>query len=81
MSKSELKTTFTNLSRRTWSEEECRIMVNAALLKLVDDAGGVITISMSDVFRVAENGKGTLAMAMSDDDKILTLTRIHADVG
>jgi hypothetical protein len=79
MSKSELKTKFTNLSRRTWGEEECRIMVNAALLKLVDDAGGVITLSMSDVFRVAQNGKGTLAMAMSDDDEILTLTRIHAD--
>lgn len=79
MSQSEVKTTFTNLSRRSWGEEECRIMVNAALLKLIDDAGGVITLTMSDVFRVAENGKGTLAMAMSDDDKILTLTRIRAD--
>lgn len=79
MNNSELKTTFTNRSRRLWGEEECRIMVNAALLKLVDDAGGVITISMSDLFRVAENGKGTLAMAVSDDDKIFTLTRIKAD--
>ena len=68
---------FTNLSKkRLWSEEECRVMVNAALLKLIDDAGGVITISVSDLFRVAQNGKGTLAMSMSDDDKILTLTRI-----
>lgn len=55
-------------------------MINAALLKLVDDAGGVITISVADLFRVAQNGKGTLAMAMSDDDKILTLTRIRSDV-
>ncbi len=79
MSKSEVKSTFTNLSRRIWGEEECRIMINAALLKLIDDAGGVITISVSDLFRVAQNGKGTLAMAMSDDDKVLTLTRIKAD--
>ena len=81
MSNLEPKTTFTNRSRRTWGEEECRIIINAALLKLVDDAGGVITMSMSDVFRVAQNGKGTLAMAMSDDDKVLTLTRLRADVG
>ena len=34
-------TTFTNRSRyRTWDEEECRLMINAALLKLIDDAGG-----------------------------------------
>jgi hypothetical protein len=66
--------TFTNLSRRVWSEEECRVMINAALCKLIDDAGGVISISISDLFKVAP--MGTLAMAVSDDDKILTLTRI-----
>jgi hypothetical protein len=66
--------TFTNKSKRNWSEEECRIFINAALCKLVDDAGGVITISVSDLFRVAP--MGTLAMALSDDDRILTLTRI-----
>jgi hypothetical protein len=68
--------TFTNHSKRLWSEDECRIMVNAALLKLIDDAGGLITIATDELFRVAQNGKGTLAMSMSDDDKILTLTRI-----
>jgi hypothetical protein len=52
-------------------------MINAALCKLVDDAGGVITISVSDLFKVAP--MGTLAMALSDDDKILTLTRIRKD--
>ena len=26
----DIKTTFTNYSRRLWSEEECRIMVNAS---------------------------------------------------
>ena len=76
MSKSEVKTTFTNLSRRQWSEEECRIVINAALMKLIADAGGTITMSMADVFAVCGNGQGTLAMSMSDDDKILTLTRL-----
>jgi len=69
-----LAMTFINKSRRLWSEEECRIMINAALLKLIDDAGGSISISVSDLFRVAP--LGSLAMAVSDDDKILTLTRI-----
>jgi hypothetical protein len=68
---------FKNLSRRTWSEEECRVMINAALCKLIDDAGGVITISVADLFRVAP--MGTLAMALSDDDKVLTLTRMKED--
>lgn len=66
--------TFANRSKRQWSEEECRVMINAALCKLIDDAGGVISISISDLFKVAP--MGTLAMAVSDDDKILTLTRI-----
>jgi len=75
--KPEIKTTFTNHSSRIWSEEEARVMVNAALAKLIDDAGGVITISVKDLFRVAP--MRTLAMALSDDDKILTLTRIPRD--
>jgi len=80
MNNSEAKSSFTNLSkRRQWSEEECRVMVNAALLKLIDDAGGVITVSTSELLRVAQNGKGTLAMSMSDDDKILTLTRLKVE--
>jgi hypothetical protein len=70
----DFKTTFTNHSRRLWSEDECRIMVNAAIAKLLDDAGGLITIAVTDMFRCAE--KGTLAMSLSDDDKILTLTRV-----
>jgi hypothetical protein len=66
--------TFSNLSKRQWSEDECRVMINAALCKLIDDAGGVISISIADLFRVVP--MGTLAMAVDDDDKILTLTRI-----
>lgn len=49
-------------------------MVNAALCKLVEDAGGTISISVSELFRIAP--LGTLAMSLSDDDKILMLTRI-----
>ncbi|MDE2102770.1 MAG: hypothetical protein KGL39_36335 [Patescibacteria group bacterium] len=59
---------------RMWSEEECRVMINASLCKLIDDAGGLMTIAVSDMFRVAQ--KGTLAMSLSDDDKVLTLTRV-----
>ena len=44
----DLRTTFTNHSRRLWSEEECRIMVNASLAKLIDDAGGLLTISVAE---------------------------------
>jgi len=69
--------TFSNLSKRQWDEEECRVMINAALCKLIDDAGGVISISISDLFKVAP--MGTLAMAVSDDDKMLTLTRIKEE--
>ena len=70
----DFKTTFTNHSRRLWSEEECRIMVNASIAKMIDDAGGVLTIAVTDMFKAAQ--KGTLAMSLSDDDKILTLTRV-----
>jgi len=70
----DLKTTFTNHSRRFWSEEECRIMVNASLAKLIDDAGGSLTISVADMFRCAQ--KGMLVMVLSDDYKVLTLTRV-----
>jgi hypothetical protein len=70
--------TFRNLSKkRLWSEDECRVMINAALCKLIDDAGGVIHIAIADLFKVAP--MGTLAMAVDDDDKILTLTRIKEE--
>jgi hypothetical protein len=66
-----------NKSRRAWTEGEVHVMVNAALCKFVHDAGGVVTISTSDLFALAP--MGTLAMSLSDDDKVLTLTRIKAD--
>lgn len=70
----DVKSTFTNHSRRLWSEDECRIMVNAALCKVIDDAGGRMVIAVADLFKSAP--AGTLAMSLSDDDKLLTLTRI-----
>ena len=70
----DFKTHFSNYSRRLWSEEECRIVINAAIAKLIDDAGGLLTIAVSDMFKCAQ--KGTLAMSLSDDDKVLTLTRV-----
>ena len=75
-------TKFTNLSKkRAWSEEQCRVMVNAALCKLIDDAGGTMIIRVSDLFRSAAAAPeaGSLAMSLSDDDKFLTLTRIKQD--
>jgi hypothetical protein len=70
----DLKPQLVNKSRRLWSVEECQIMVNASLCKLIDDAGGRLTITVADMFRASE--KGTLAMSLSDDDKVLTLTRV-----
>lgn len=69
-------TSFTNHSKRSWSEEECRIYINAALVKLIADTPhGVLTMSVTDMMKAAQGG-GTLAMSLSDDDKILTLTRV-----
>ena len=75
-------TKFTNLSKkRGWSEEQCRVMVNAALSKLIDDAGGTMIIPVAELFRSAAKHPeaGTLAMSLSDDDKFLMLTRIKQD--
>jgi hypothetical protein len=70
----DFKATMANYSRRLWSVEECQIMVNAALAKLICDKGGMLTIAVSDMFDAAK--KGTLAMSLSDDDKVLTLTQV-----
>ncbi len=53
-----LKSAFTNKSKRLWGEEECRVMINAALLKLIDDAGGVITISTDDLLTLTRIKQG-----------------------
>jgi hypothetical protein len=70
-------TAFTNLSKKraAWTEEQCRLFINAALCKLIADAGGTIVMSVSDILRAA-SADGTLAMSLSDDDKFLTLTRL-----
>src|ERR1039458_356434 len=43
-------TRFTNLSKkRAWSEEQCRLFVNAALCKFIEDAGGTIIIPVNEL--------------------------------
>lgn len=70
----DFKASMTNHSRRLWSLEECQIMVNAALCKLIQDGGGIMHISVPDLFAAAK--AGTLALALSDDDKVLTVTQV-----
>lgn len=70
----DFKIQMTNHSRRLWSIEECQIMVNAALCKLIQDAGGIMHIGVVDLFAAAK--AGTLALALSDDDKVLTVTQV-----
>jgi hypothetical protein len=60
-------------SKRLWTEEECRAMLNAALLYLAHKNGGRLDISTVELFKACEQ-MGTVAMALSDDDKVLTIT-------
>jgi hypothetical protein len=76
----ELKlTSFVNCSKKRagWSEEDCRLFVNAALCSLIENAGGTMIIPVSELLRSAPGG--VLAMSLSDDDKFLTLTRVKQD--
>ena len=70
----DFKASMTNYSRREWSLEECQIMVNAALCKLIQDRGGIMHFSVPDLFAAVK--AGTLALALSDDDKVLTVTQV-----
>lgn len=65
--------TFTNSSKRLWSEDECRTMLNAALLYLAKQAGGRLVISTAEMLKACEE-MGSVAMALSDDDSTLTIT-------
>ena len=67
------KPTFKNQTKRLWNEEECRNMLSAALLYLAHSAGGRLDIDTQAMLDAVEN-MGTVAMTMSDDDKILTIT-------
>jgi hypothetical protein len=66
---------FKNLAARksAWTEEECRIMANGALLALALREGGVIHIRTQEIFDAGAM-LGTLALALSDDDSVLTVT-------
>lgn len=69
-------TGFANYSRRTWSEEECRTMLNAALLYLAHKEGGTLLIPVKEMLDLCTAAPGGVAMAISDDDSILTITRM-----
>jgi len=62
---------------RQWSEEECRLMLNAALAYLCHQGGGQLVIPVKEMLAICEAGRGGIAMAMSDDDSILTITRMQ----
>lgn len=64
---------FTNHSKRLWSEEECRNILNAALLHLADKAGGQLTIDTTEMLKSADK-MGSVAMTLSDDDKTLMIS-------
>lgn len=68
-------TDFHNHSKRLWTEEECRNMLNAALLCLAHKNGGRLDIDTAEMLEACnEMGPGGVVMVMSDDDKILTIT-------
>jgi len=72
---SDEKPTFTNASKRMWTEEECRNMLNAALLYLADrQPEGVLMIPTSEMLEVVQREDGGVAMALSDDDSMLMIT-------
>lgn len=66
---------FKNLAKRksAWTEEQCRVMANGALLALALREGGVLHIRTQEIFDAAA-ALGTLALALSDDDSVLTVT-------
>lgn len=67
---------FVNYSKRVWSEEECRTMLNAALRYLIDKEGGCLQIPVKEMIAICEAQPGGIAMAMSDNDEILTIARM-----
>jgi uncharacterized membrane protein YgcG len=66
---------FKNLATRksAWTEEECRTMANGALLAMVLREGGMLHVRTQEIFDAAA-ALGTLALALSDDDSLLTVT-------
>jgi len=68
-------TGFQNLAQRksALTEDQCQTMVNGALLALAYQAGGRLDVRTMDIFE-AHAALGTLALAISDDDSILTIT-------
>lgn len=67
------KPTFSNHSKRNLSEEECRSLLNAAMLVLVKRAGGRLEFNAAEMLALAnEQGEHAgVALALSDDDNTL----------
>lgn len=66
--------TFTNHSKRLWNEEECRAMLNAALLYLAVKNGGRLDIPTDEMMAICTAQKHPgVAMMLSDDDKTLSV--------
>lgn len=49
-------------------------MVNAALIYLAEKAGGRLDIPVPEMLQICEGNKGGVALSLSDDDKVLTIT-------
>jgi hypothetical protein len=60
-------------TKRALTMEECQTLINGALLVQAWQAGGKLDIRTQDIYQ-AHSDLGTLAIAISDDDAIVTIT-------
>lgn len=75
--------TFSNHSKRNLGEDECRSLLNAAMLVLVKRAGGRLEFNTAEMLAVA-NSQGThagVALALSDDDSTMLVVSAEALAG
>jgi predicted alpha/beta-hydrolase family hydrolase len=72
-----LPPSFQNRSRRhkQLTGEECQALINGSLLALASKDGGRLTIPVADIYAAAA-ALGTLAIAISDDDAVVTITGV-----
>lgn len=64
------------MGRKILSDEECRALVNAALLHLAKENGGQLVIHTSKLLDVAQGS--TLGLNLSDDDQWLTIKPVES---
>ena len=63
--------------KRALTLEECQTLINAALWVQAWQAGGRLNIRTQDMYQ-AHADLGTLAIAISDDDQVVTVTGMKA---